>query len=357
MNIKSLLTRPIMCAALALLAACQHDIDPDNLEFPPELDESGFATSTISSQEAEAGLKKLAEEPYPPYTIQGGDTFRIKVYHEDDLDSRADSKTVVTPDGYLIMALVEPVCVKDLTILEATEMVKEALEKFVRHPRVSLIPEQIQGKSATLYGAVIEPGSYSVSSNTRLSDFVAQGKGFRMGLLNNDTVDLSDISKSYVIRDDKILPVNFTEALIKGNQLHNIKIFPNDIVYIAKREDSRVMVMGEVNRPLAMNWSSSLTVSEVIAQAGGLKEDYWGTLLVLRKPRDPKKGELEVYKVSIDDLLSGRTRNFLVAAGDIVYIPKDSLGEYNVFVRKLMPTAQFINLLMSPAAYWFGPKR
>ena len=154
-----------------------------------------------------------------------------------------------------------------------------------------------------------------------------------------------------------MLPINFTEALINGNQLHNIRIFPNDIVYIAKREDSRVMVMGEVNQPRTLNWTSSLTVAEVIASAGGLKEEYWGTLLILRKPRDPSKGPLDVYKVDIDDLLSGRSKNFRVASGDIVYIPKDSLGEYNIFVRKLMPTAQLINLLMSPPAYWFGPNR
>ncbi len=153
------------------------------------------------------------------------------------------------------------------------------------------------------------------------------------------------------------MPSNFIEALERGNQLHNIKIFPQDIVYIAKKEDSRVMIMGEVSKPRSMNWNSNMTVLDTITQAGGLKEDYWGTALILRKPREAANGALDVYKVSIDDLLAGRARNFYVEAGDIVYIPKDSLGEYNVFIRKLMPTAQLINLLMSPPAYWFSPRR
>lgn len=88
-----------------------------------------------------------------------------------------------------------------------------------------------------------------------------------------------------------------------------------------------------------------------------LKKTIGERRLSWRKPREAANGALDVYKVSIDDLLAGRARNFYVEAGDIVYIPKDSLGEYNVFIRKLMPTAQLINLLMSPPAYWFSPRR
>lgn len=355
---KKFSTVKLVWAAVALsLCACQHDIDPDDLSFPPEYDESGFVSATTSKEEVEKELREIAKAPYPPYTIQGGDTFRIRVYGEEELNTASNTPTVVTPDGYLIMGLVDPILVKDLTIVQATEKVRDSLKKYVKIPRVSLIPESIQGKSATLMGAVRDPGNYPVNSNIRLSDFVASGRGFAKGVLDNTTADLADLPNSYIIRNDKILPVNFTEAIIKGNQLHNIKIYPNDIIFIATREDSRILVMGEVKMPRALNWINGLTVSDAIAQAGGLMDDYWGTALILRKPRDKEKngGALEVYKVDVDDLLAGRCRDFKVSAGDIVYIPKDSLGEYNVFIRKLIPTAQLINLLMSPPAYWFGP--
>ena len=339
------------------LWGCQHGIDPDELDLPPEPRIRGYEVSGIKPEEAEKELKEIAATPYPPYTIQGGDSFRIRVYNEEELNSAASTSTVVTPDGYLIMGLIDPVNVKDLTIIEATNKLRKELSKFVKNPAVSLLPERIQGKSATLYGAVRDPGNYPVNDNTLLSDFIAAGKGYAVGVLDDNTADYADMSKSYIIRDGKILPVNFIEALERGNQLHNIKIFPQDIVYIAKKEDSRVMIMGEVNKPRSMNWNSNMTVLDTITQAGGLKEDYWGTALILRKPREAANGALDVYKVSIDDLLAGRARNFYVEAGDIVYIPKDSLGEYNVFIRKLMPTAQLINLLMSPPAYWFSPRR
>ena len=37
-------------------------------------------------------------------------------------------------------------------------------------------------------------------------------------------------------------------------------------------------------------------------------------------------------------------------AGDIVYVPKDDLSEYNVFVKKLLPTAQLFSLIAGRTA-------
>lgn len=342
-------------AALALLCSCQHGIEPDDLDYPTEFDDSGFATTQRSEAEVQKELEEIHHTPYPPYRIQGGDIFRIKVYNEKELDSDGSSVTMITPDGYIAMVLAGPVKIGGLTIIEATQALNDALKKYVKFPNVGLIPQSVHGATATLLGAVTEPGNYVVSENTRLSDFIVQGRGYRYGLLNNDTVNLADISNSYVIRDGKILPINFNEALVTGNQLHNIKIFPKDIVYIATREDSRVVAMGEVMEPRTMNWTSDMTIIDVIAKAGGLREEYWGTALVLRKNRKSANGAMDIYKVELNDLFAGRAKNFRIASGDIVYVPKDSLSEYNIFIRKLIPTAQLINLLMSPPAYWFGP--
>ncbi|MBQ6534456.1 MAG: SLBB domain-containing protein, partial [Opitutales bacterium] len=141
-----------------------------------------------------------------------------------------------------------------------------------------------------------------------------------------------------------------------GNQLHNIRIFPEDIVYIPKREDSRVTVIGEVRNPRVVNWKTGTTFLDVISYCGGLADDYWSKALIIRKPKSAKAQPVQIYKIDVDDVIAGRKPNFMLAAGDILYIPKDALGEYNVFIKKLLPTAQLINLLMNPPAYWFGNK-
>jgi hypothetical protein len=54
-----------------------------------------------------------------------------------------------------------------------------------------------------------------------------------------------------------------------------------------------------------------------------------------------------MYKIDVDGILTGKCRNVYLKANDIVYVPKDNMAEYNVFIRKLLPTAQLVNLLTS----------
>ncbi|MBP5285132.1 MAG: hypothetical protein ILO34_03360, partial [Kiritimatiellae bacterium] len=54
-----------------------------------------------------------------------------------------------------------------------------------------------------------------------------------------------------------------------------------------------------------------------------------------------------IYQIDVDGILAGKCRHILLKAGDIVYVPKDNISEYNVFVKKLMPTVQLINLMTS----------
>ena len=340
-----------------LICGCQHDIDPDELSFPPDVEKIGAQKIDDKKIDVEKELIELEKTPYPPYRLQGGDRFRIRVYNEDELNNNSTASTIVTPDGYIVMDAVGPVIVKDLTITEATKKLEDALKKLIKHPQVSLMPESIQGKTATLLGAVREPGEYSVTASTRIADLIAKGKGYAVGILDDNTIDLADISNSYIIRNGKMLPVDFFEAIVKGNQLHNIRVFPGDLVYIPKREDSRVMVIGEVKSPRVVNWKTGTTFIDALAYCGGLADDYWGTALVIRKSEKGKNDPIKVYKINIDEVIAGKAPNFSLAAGDILYIPKDALGEYNVFVKKLLPTAQLMNLLMNPPAYWFGNSR
>ena len=351
-NIFKILLLTFICL---FISACQHGIRSNELEYPPELDQSGIDVSTLDPAEAERRLKEINDTPYPSHTIQSGDTFRIKVYGEDDLTDGggSNSNSMVTPDGYIVVTLLGPVHVRGLTIVEATEKITKLYQQYIRYPRVSLIPVNIIGKQATILGAIQKPGLITCSEETRISDMVALAGSFSIGLLQGDEVELADVPRSYIIRNGEILPVNFSKAIYDGDPLHNIKVFPKDIIYIARKDASRVLLMGEVKNPRWFNWSAGMTIMDLIAESGGLKDEHWKNALILRKTKAAYAGaELKVYRVNIDDLIAGRARNFQIAAEDIVYIPKDSISEYNVFIRKLLPTAQLINAFASPF-YWF----
>ena len=87
---------------------------------------------------------------------------------------------------------------------------------------------------------------------------------------------------------------------------------------------------------------------QLIADGGGLRETYWQYAVIMRGGiADPTYS-----RVDLDGVLQGKKPNVMLEPGDIVYIPRDNISEYNVFIRKLMPTGQLINLFLTPAFYW-----
>ena len=130
-NIFKILLLTFICL---FISACQHGIRSNELEYPPELDQSGIDVSTLDPAEAERRLKEINDTPYPSHTIQSGDTFRIKVYGEDDLTDGggSNSNSMVTPDGYIVVTLLGPVHVRGLTIVEATEKITKLYQQYIR---------------------------------------------------------------------------------------------------------------------------------------------------------------------------------------------------------------------------------
>ena len=90
-------------------------------------------------------------------------------------------------------------------------------------------------------------------------------------------------------------------------------------------------------------YEKGMGLIETLTSAGWMRETHWNHVIIIRDSLTNPK----MYKVDVDGILAGKCRNVTLKAGDIVYVPHDNLSEYNVFVRKLLPTAQIINLLTS----------
>ncbi len=331
---------------LLLIPACSSKPPPyPILPDITEVGENAPVDPEVKARNIEE-LKKIAQEPFPPYFLNAGDIYTVKVYDNPELEMQ---DTVVTPDGYLNIGLVGPVKVANLSIEEATRSIQKRLEEYVKSPKVILVPRIINSQMATLAGKVFKSGRFAVDGNMRLADLIALGQGLPNALNDGRQMELSDLQTSIFIRNGRILPIDFNLA-IRGNPLHNIRIHTGDYIFIATRADKQISVIGEVNNPKYVIWYENIGIIEALANAGGLKDEHSANFLVIRGGMvNPK-----VYRVNINHVLSGKRHNPGLQPGDILYIPKDGISEYNVFIRKLMPTAQLINMLLTPGAFILG---
>lgn len=283
-------------------------------------------------------LARYADEQHV-YTIDSGDTIGIRVYDHDELSLH---ETVVTPDGYISMVLVGQVKVAGLTLDQATAEMEKRFAAYIQHPKVGVTPVSISSDSVTISGAVIKPGMYTIRNGMRLGDLFSLAGGGRQNLIQGTSMDMADLPTSFFIRNGERLHVDFTRAIKEGDPLHNIEIHSGDYIYITDKQGSSVFVIGDVPCPKSCIWNDNLGLLEVLAECGWVNETHWKNAIIIR---NNENGVQQMYKVDLDGILQGSRRNVALKSGDIVYMPKDDLSEYNVFIRKLFPTPQFIKLV------------
>ena len=334
-------------AFLALLAGCTAD------SFAPVAIPNHYSVKPpepVNERDLTEQLKKLHTPDTSPYKITPGDQFDITVYEHPELTVR---QIIVTPDGFVSAPLIGPVKIGGLSLVEATEALKKQISQYIRKPLVSLIPIRINGYNFTSVGRVNVPGCYPISiGNTRLIDAVAMARGLSEGLFHGDTVELADLENAYISRDGRLLPVNFQKALLRGDPLHNIPLKNGDYIYIPSVMNSTVALLGQVGKPTYVGFKEGMTVLQALPYGGGLRETHSDETKVIR-------GGLKnpvVYTVNVTKMQEGKIMDFPLQANDIVYVPADGISDWNVIVRKILPSLQGLSMLAgpfgNPSAYW-----
>ena len=333
--------------AAALLAGCYFDRLTSKFGDMPELgnieDDAVIAEATTNDADAariRMRLMELEMEEDPSYRMNAGDQIEIRVYDHPDLGMT----TRIGPDGMIGFAFIGQVKLSGQTIAQGAECIREGLVPYVKNPVVSITILEVQSETATIAGACAKPGVYSISNSTRLADFYAMAGSSANRLFNGVNVDVADLEHSILVRHGEILPVDFRKAIDSGDILNNVRIRKGDYVFIAQRMEASVIVCGEVKNPHKRLYEPGMGLVETLTAAGWVTETHWSHVIIIR-------GGLanpHYYKVNIDGIMAGKCHNVKLKAGDIVYVPKDNLSEYNVFVRKLLPTAQLVGLIAQP---------
>ena len=350
--------RNLFCYAALYFAAgvllfatgCYPSRNTFNLDKFKELtppDNAILEVSEVNEEENNAALRDVLrryENRNSAYTINAGDEISVIVYNNPDISL---AKTLVTTDGCVSMVLAGQVKVAGLTLDEAALAIEKRLAQYIRNPKVGISPVEIRSMSATIVGAVARPGMFTISGDMRLTDIYALAGGSQVRRYDGIDLDAVDFERALFVRDGKVLPVNFTKAIEHGDPLHNLKLYHGDYIYLPGRGSSMVYLIGDVKSPQRRVWTRNLGLLEFLATCGWINETYWHHAIIIRGGiANPK-----IYKVDLDGILLGRRSNVLLEPGDIVYLPKDDISEYNVFIRKLFPTFELANLVTTPM-FW-----
>ncbi|GAB3218723.1 SLBB domain-containing protein [Algoriphagus aestuariicola] len=202
-------------------------------------------------------------------------------------------------------------------------LIGEALDRFVNRVQVS--------------GAVQRPGEYALENGISVKSLIEKAQGLKPeAFVNRATL--------YRTSDDLTLaaePLDL-KGILDGT-VEDVVLKNEDLLYIPSRydiqEDTYVKISGEVNSPGTFLFATSMTVGDLILQAGGLLESASNSYIeIARRVRDASSGKLaELITLSIDPnlQLTEEERNQPLLPFDHVFIRK-SPG----FERELLVTIQ-----------------
>jgi polysaccharide biosynthesis/export protein len=301
-----------------LFAGCKHvEGHYSSLNTPP-VEKAAPANTMIISRKIEPEWLK----PSPDlFTLGPGDRLEIEVL--GDPASRAI--TVVAPDGKLYFNFLEGIDVWGATMAQAKASLENQLANYVREkPQVSIILRGVESKRIWVLGRVQAPGVYAMAAPMTLLEAISMAGG-TLSLANyrdqeaaGINQEMADLRHSFVIRQGKVLPVDFEHLLNRGDLSQNIYLEPDDFVYLPAARAKVVYVLGAVTQPRSIAYSEGLTVAGAVASTyGTLKGAYMHHVVVIRGSLT----EPQVIIVDYKNVIKGEALDIALQPHDIVYVP------------------------------------
>jgi len=248
------------------------------------------------------------------YTLGPNDVVGFGFYGHPEL---ARANVLIGPDGRVGYLQAQGILASGLTIDELREAVTAELAKFYRNPRVIVTPGEFRSKKFYVLGKVVNKGAFTLARPLTIIEAVAQAGGLETGTFALDTVELADLPRSFLIRNQRRVAIDFEKLFRNGDLSQNILIEPDDYLYFPSATANEIYVLGSVKAPGAQVLPTDASVLGAITLGGGFAERaYKQRVLVVR-------GGLENPQrivVSAADMLAGRATDFRLEPRDMVYV-------------------------------------
>ena len=217
---------------------------------------------------------------------------------------------------------------KGKTTTELSASLTEALGPYYKRPTVSVSLREVKSSRYYILGKVWKPALYPLTQPTTLLDALARAGGLEVVGGTGTSEELADLSRSFLIRDDKPVPIDF-EALIRGGDArYNIYVKSGDFIFLPPKSSQEILVLGWVASPQAVGYREGMGMVAAVAEVGSTRKNAFlqRVLLIRGSLAKPK-----VAIVNLDNIMKGKNPDFPLQAGDIIWVPQspwDRLERY-----------------------------
>ena len=343
----------LVCLALAVLlmggCASSPSLPVEGDLLPPDQPASQDRGSNTGQDPQPANKQKTVEQQLTEleqhlaaneasFQLGKGDVLSISVYDEPDLTLES---VPVRPDGMIAFPLIGDVQVAGRSVEAITAEIRERLLQFVLEPRVSVVVREFNSLDYTLYGEVVNPGVFPLTTEVSITGAIAKAGGLTKGQFRASSVELADLTHAFLARNGQVMPVDFVRLIRHGDMRFDIALQPGDYIHIPSGLSKEVYILGEVRAPALFAFRESMPMSRTLALAEGFTNDAdLSRIHIVR-------GALHnptVIVANFEDVINGQAQDVQLEPGDVVYVPPTALSRYSRSIDKILPTIQALQV-------------
>ncbi len=245
------------------------------------------------------------------YRLGVGDELQITVSNHPDINR----EVVVRPDGKITLPRVGDIVASGKTAAQLATQVERILARTLNNARVQVIVNEAAPRQARIMGAVKTPNAYNIKRNFRVMDLVSLAGGLQTK---------ASRTTGRVYRGSKVIPFDLEAAFNNPGSKSNLAILPDDLVQLDAQDFTKQLtVTGNVETEGAFDLDEDLTVTRLLAQAGGPTEGA-----ALRRAYVLRKGKplpLDLSPIALGRLSANSPLStFKFQPGDVLVVPENT---------------------------------
>lgn len=240
----------------------------------------------------------------------------------------------VANNGTIFFPRVGRIKVVGMTAQQVQQELTKGLSRTIRNPQLDVRVSGFNSQSVQVTGNLRTPASEAIT-DTPLTVLDAINRAG--GALAD-----ADLQNVGVTRDGKRYTVDVAALLETGDPQQNVLLEDGDIVDVPDRANSRVFVLGEVNKPTSLPMNRGrLTLADALTGAGSLDVKTGDPRFVYVVRGADKTLTPDVYQLDMTqvDALMLMTK-FELQPKDVVYVQVSGAARFNRALEQITPTLQ-----------------
>lgn len=284
------------------------------------------------------------------YGIGPSDVIEIVVWNHPELGA-ATTGYKVNPEGLIQFPLLGTFKIAGLTEIQARDQLTLRLAKFFNDPQINLRVKDYRAGRVYIDGEVGTPGQQALNDvPMTLPEAISRAGGL------TPTADRALVE---ITRKSVTTVVNMPQLTMLGINPSNIMLAAGDLVRVGSREETKVYVLGEVTRPIALPMRNGrLTLNEALGESLGVnaisgdpRQIYivrtrsGGGTLVAGEVREVSPTTPEIYHLDANSPTAyALAEGFELKSRDVVFVDPVPLVLWNRVISLVLPSAQAVTV-------------